>query len=220
MKLFTKVMAGVLLGIGLPITLLAVNSLANPNLPPSSKMEATAALVFFGLTPATVGGWLAYSLHQQRQQESRDRLRSTFFRLLQESNGHLTQLWFAMETGLDGEAAKLYLQERAKEFDAAFNVSEQGTISYFFDLGSAYPGLSAATETYDLLLEYVPFNRKSRAGDLIQDLTGWQTHQINQTLRKLPRGPVVLKQGVSKVIAEETRHQFEAIGARLLIVLK
>lgn len=213
-------MAGVLLGIGLPITLLAVNSLANPNTTPSDKMEATAALILFGLTPATVGGWLAYSLHQQRQQEKFDRLRSTFFRLLQESNGHLTPLRFAMETGLDGEAAKLYLQDRAKEFDAAFNVSEQGTISYFFDLGSAHPGISAATETYDLILEYVPFNRRSQALRLVRDLTGWRNQQAKQAIRNLSDAPVVLKQGVSKVIAEEARRKFDAIGARLLVVLK
>lgn len=39
-----------------------------------------------------------------------------------------------METELDGDAAKAYLDTRAKEFNAAYNVTEEGSFSYYFNL--------------------------------------------------------------------------------------
>jgi hypothetical protein len=39
-----------------------------------------------------------------------------------------------METGLDGQTAKAYLDSRAKEFNAAYNVIEEGSFSYYFNV--------------------------------------------------------------------------------------
>lgn len=41
---------------------------------------------------------------------------------------------FAMAANLTGDAAKRYLDERAKEFEANFEVDEQGGIFYRFPL--------------------------------------------------------------------------------------
>lgn len=64
-----------------------------------------------------------------------NRLKQNFFRLLQEGDGKLTVLRFAMETGLEGDEAKRYLDERAIEFNATFEATSQGAVSYVFDLG-------------------------------------------------------------------------------------
>ncbi|UBF25211.1 hypothetical protein K9N68_26890 [Kovacikia minuta CCNUW1] len=123
MKRITKIVAGILLGIGVPITLLAGARLLDPKTLPQDRLELGLALVILGLTPTAAGGWLAWGSHGAGLRENRDRLQSTFFRLLKENNGHLTVIRFAMESGLDGQSAKLYLDDRAKEFNAILLVS-------------------------------------------------------------------------------------------------
>ncbi len=134
MKLSTKIAVGFLLGIGAPIFLLCGTEVFNPKATPSSREDALAAVLLFGLPPTALGSWLLWSHNRRSKQEERDRLRAAFFRLLQENSGHLTVLRFSMETGLEGEAAKVYLDSRAKEFNAAYNITEEGSFSYYFNL--------------------------------------------------------------------------------------
>lgn len=91
-------------------------------------------LVMFGGVSLTTGGWMVWVLSRQSQQEARDRLQATFFHLVKEGQGYITVMRFAMETQLPGEAAKAFLDEKAKEFTADFNVNAQGGISYYFNL--------------------------------------------------------------------------------------
>lgn len=221
MKVFSRVLAGILLGVGLPISLLAVLSLLNPKTTATDKTEAAAVLLVLGVAPTTAGGWLALKAQQQRQQEGRDRLRAIFFQLLREGNGQITPLRLAMEAGLDGETAKAYLQERATEFDATFNVSEQGTISYYFDLGKAQPELpSPAIEVYDVVVDRIPITRKTQATKAIQRVTGWNTKQTKEAVRQIAKSPVVVQQGVTREVADQSRRILEAIGISVLVVLK
>ncbi|NJP08637.1 MAG: hypothetical protein HC866_03480 [Leptolyngbyaceae cyanobacterium RU_5_1] len=134
MRQLTKIAAGILLGIGVPITLLSTIGVMDLKAPSKDREGALAALILFGLPPTALGGWLVWSARQRSSKQEGDRLRSTFFRLLKESNGHLTVLRFSMETELDGEAAKAYLDDRAKEFNAIYNVTEEGNFSYYFNL--------------------------------------------------------------------------------------
>lgn len=133
MKLLTKIAAGILLGIGLPLTALAVEEIVNPDTADPNRGDAIAGLFLFGLPPSTLGGWLIWNGIRQNRKAERDRLRETFFRLVKEDQGHITSLRFSMETGLEGDAAKQYLDDRAKEFNASYNVTEEGKFSYFFD---------------------------------------------------------------------------------------
>jgi hypothetical protein len=135
MKLITKIAAGLLLSFGLPISLLAAVELCNPKTAAADKEGMVAALIIFGLPPSGLGGWLIWQGQRRWQQQEHDRLREIFFNVLKQSDGHVTPLQLAMETGLSGETAKAYLDERAKEFDASYNVSEEGNISYYFALG-------------------------------------------------------------------------------------
>ena len=97
------------------------------------KIDALGGFVL-GLPAAAWGGWLARRLYRQRQQEAIDRLYSTFYRLLKEGNGKITVMRFALEAQLSAAVAKQYLDEKAKEFDADFGVSEEGGIFYYFIL--------------------------------------------------------------------------------------
>lgn len=136
MKLFTKVAIGLLLGFGMPITLLAVVKLRDPNTLPQDREEAKAALVIFGLAPSTMGLSALYSAKRHSQKQQIDHLQTSFFRLLRQNDGRITSLQFAMATKLDGRAAKAYLDERALEFDADYDISPDGNIAYWFELGS------------------------------------------------------------------------------------
>jgi hypothetical protein len=54
--------------------------------------------------------------------------------MLQENHGRITVLGFAMQSQLPAANARLYLDEKAKEFNANFKVNEEGAVSYHFDV--------------------------------------------------------------------------------------
>ncbi|MCV3214986.1 hypothetical protein OGM63_15935 [Plectonema radiosum NIES-515] len=95
----------------------------------------------FGVPTLILGGWLAFGLYRESQQEKKminqqvsDRLQSLFYQMLTENNGRVTVLSFAMQSQLPAAVAREYLDEKAQEFHANFKVSEDGAISYHFDV--------------------------------------------------------------------------------------
>ena len=102
--------------------------------------EAVGGLVF-GLPTSILGGWLALSLYDQKRQQKKalnqkvnEQLQSTFYRMVLENEGRVTVLKFAMHSQLPAATAKEYLDQKAKEFNADFTISEDGGISYYFDI--------------------------------------------------------------------------------------
>ncbi|WP_041780199.1 hypothetical protein [Allocoleopsis franciscana] len=59
-----------------------------------------------------------------------------FYEFLKQSKGQITLLQFAMEAKLTGTEARQFLEEQAREFNANFEVNDQGEIFYFFNMGS------------------------------------------------------------------------------------
>ncbi len=133
MKAIKKVSAGLLLTIGFIFLMVPVAVVTRKESTPQDRIDALGSFVL-GLPAAAWGGWLAWQLYRQGQQEVRDRLHSSFYRLIQQGNGQISLLRFAMETQLPTATAKHYLDEKAKEFDATFDVSEEGGIFYHFIL--------------------------------------------------------------------------------------
>lgn len=133
MKLLRKFAAGFLLTWGFLFLIVPVFVLPDPNASQEDKDEAIAALVL-GIPTAAWGAWLAWGLYRQREQEQRDRLQAIFYRLVQQGNGSITILELAMEAKLSGDAAKQYLDAKAREFGATFDVTDRGSITYEFDL--------------------------------------------------------------------------------------
>jgi large subunit ribosomal protein L7/L12 len=133
MKLLTKISAGLLLTLGFVFLMVPVAVLTRKEATSQDKIDALGGFVL-GLPAVAWGGGLARGLYRQRQQEASDRLHSTFYRLLQQGNGQITVMRFAMEAQLPATAAQQYLDEKAKEFDADFGVSEEGGIFYYFIL--------------------------------------------------------------------------------------
>lgn len=134
MKWFINTLATLLLLVGVPVTILGTSEILDPKISEQDRGEAIAAVVLLGVPPTLLGGWMIWWSRQRSRRLEQDRLRTTFFRLLQENDGSVTALRFSMETGLDGRSAKTYLDERAKEFNALYNVTEEGNLSYRFEL--------------------------------------------------------------------------------------
>ncbi|MUG95224.1 hypothetical protein F7734_23830 [Scytonema sp. UIC 10036] len=95
----------------------------------------------FGVPTSVLGVWLAMGLFRQSQQDKKalkqqasEEMQSTFYRMLQDNGGRITLLSFAMQSQLTPATARKYLDEQAKIFNASFKVSEDGGISYHFDL--------------------------------------------------------------------------------------
>lgn len=74
-------------------------------------------------------GWRRYCKQQQHQQEALD---TVFYNLLQHHQGRITPLDFALTAKLPAIAARHYLDQKAKEFAAQFEVTESGDILYVF----------------------------------------------------------------------------------------
>ncbi len=107
-----------------------------------SKIENTAVGgLILGVPSLILGGWLTLGLYRQSQQEKKaldqqvkERLQSLFYRMIQENNGRITLLGFAMQSQLPASVAKQYLDDQAKLFNANFKISEEGGISYHFEV--------------------------------------------------------------------------------------
>ncbi|MGP1375289.1 MAG: hypothetical protein ACTS3T_20840 [Almyronema sp.] len=105
----------------------------------SDRADLLAAAAIFGGPPLLAGGWWAWRLRTQVQQAkiaqaeaAQAQLQQTFFQLIDENSGSLSVLQFARATGMSGQEARAYLDERAKEFGADFSVGEQGEFFYQF----------------------------------------------------------------------------------------
>jgi hypothetical protein len=103
--------------------------------------DAAVGGLIFGIPSMIVGGWLAWGLYRESRQEKKalnqqmsDRLQSLFYQMLQENHGRVTVLSFAMQSQLPAVTAREYLDAKAKEFNANFQVNDGGGISYHFDV--------------------------------------------------------------------------------------
>jgi len=83
------------------------------------------------LLPLAISWWL-WQRHRTEQNRQQKRLRTVFYRLLREYNGQIMLLDFAMTAEMPAIVARRYLDSRAQEFAAHFEVTEQGDVVYVF----------------------------------------------------------------------------------------
>jgi hypothetical protein len=95
--------------------------------------------VLLGIPSLFIGGWLLLGLYGQTeetektlQQKNSDRLQSIFYQMLKDNYGRITVLAFAIHSDLPEFIAREYLDNRAKEFNATFKVTDDGSVSYHF----------------------------------------------------------------------------------------
>lgn len=111
-----------------------------PN-PTKENHDTAVGGLIFGVPSSILGGWLALKLYRESRKEKKainqqvsDRIQSQFYQMLQQNHGRITVLGFAMQSQLPAAAARQYLDEKAKEFNANFKVNEEGAVSYHFDV--------------------------------------------------------------------------------------
>lgn len=123
-----------ILALGLLISLVAVGKLQQPDTSAQDRAELNASLIFVGLPLTLLGGWLMQAERRQIQQQQQDLLQASFFKVLRKNQGYISVIQLAMATGLDGRLTKAYLDDRALEFNADYDVTEAGNITYYFEL--------------------------------------------------------------------------------------
>lgn len=144
MKLIKQVAASLLLSLGFVFLTATAMALFNPGTTAEELEETEDILetcILLGV-PTTVSGiWLVSSLHSQGKQEKEKAqkqleasLRSTFYQLVQQGQGEVTLMGFAIASQLEVQPAQEYLNRKAKEFNATFKVNDNGRIIYHFDL--------------------------------------------------------------------------------------
>jgi hypothetical protein len=83
------------------------------------------------LLPLFVAWWF-WQRQRKVQTRQQSRLHDVFYRLLQTHDGRITLLDFAMTASIPAIAARQYLDHRAKEFAARFEVTDHGDVVYVF----------------------------------------------------------------------------------------
>jgi ribosomal protein L7/L12 len=211
-----KVAIGFLLFLGMFSFHRGVTRLMEEELDIGEQLEVIAAVIIFG--GGSMGGavWLIRQHQQEQQQIERDRLYCLFFELLKTGQGHISILQFAMRAQLSSAAAKAFLDERSREFDATFEVSESGGISYVFPLPmDVQPALSTSQERYNVVITAIPPHRKQAIAQTLHQLLQVPWQDVNQMLQTIPT-PV--QQGVERAIAELWRSRLEQEGATVLLM--
>ncbi|MEM7580880.1 MAG: hypothetical protein AAF316_13740 [Cyanobacteria bacterium P01_A01_bin.80] len=150
MKVPEKFAAGWLLTLGLMFFMLPISSVMEKNLmeresktPLIESAYNNSALlgIAFGIPTSFLGIWLTASLYLQERKEKlvliqkmNQQLQSNFYRMLEENAGCMSVLNFAMRSQISTDMAREYLDGKAKELNADFKVSEQGTVFYYFNI--------------------------------------------------------------------------------------
>ena len=101
---------------------------------PEDRNSALLGCLLLGLPMTTGGGFLLWSVAETNRQTKRDRLQSSFYQILKENNGDITVMRLAMATKVSGDEAQQFLTEKAREFNADFTVTENGSVVYKFDI--------------------------------------------------------------------------------------
>ncbi|WP_375514411.1 hypothetical protein [uncultured Nostoc sp.] len=141
MKLLKKILALCFLLFGIPFSAGMIWKIRNPKTAPQDKDNAVAALIILTIPSTVMGGWLSWSLVQQNQREqalliesSQNQIELVFLELIENKSGKITVLQLARNAQIPTQSAKEYLDEKAKELSADFEVNEDGNVSYRFSL--------------------------------------------------------------------------------------
>jgi hypothetical protein len=100
-------------------------------------LMGTQGWLFVGIPLAALGGWLIWDLPRQRKLSQQDRaleLEAIFLKQLQENEGDITIISFALAAKLSIDDAKQYLEQKSIQLNATFEINETGGTSYHFNI--------------------------------------------------------------------------------------
>lgn len=219
MRIVKQISATVLLVMGFWCLARAVETGLDRNPNRLGKRETITAGVLLGVPAVGFGTWLGVDTQLQRKREERDRLQGIFFKLVKAGKGYIAPIRFSMETGLTGEAAIDYLNQRARVYNADFKVDDMGGITYYFNLGNVDTQLlnPAPEQYFDVILEVVPGNKRREIVKTLKQMTGWSWKEVKSFVKAIPQP---IQRNVSQKIAEDYKHQLEGLGAQVALILR
>lgn len=220
MKRVKQITAGLLLTWSFLCLVRGVDVALNPRIEAVERRNIVLASFMLGLPALAGSGWLMRNLQQQQQRQERDRLQGIFFQMLQQGQGYISILPFALQTQLDATEAKAYLDDRAREFQADFQVSDSGKVFYYFDLEGISPkqlGAATSLERFDVVLDDCPAHRRREVVRVIRQLSdlSWQDAKA-----LIQHAPLPVQQNVDRSTAERSKKRLESAGATVLLVVK
>jgi hypothetical protein len=142
MTFLKKILAGILLPVGGLFLLMAVLIQFDQSETPKERNDIMLGSLLIGIPTTGLGAWLGLTAQRQEEKKKRDRLNATWFQLIQQNQGTINVLEFSGATSLSAQEAKAYLDQKAKEFTANFEVDAAGNVFYSFPVRN----LNAADE--------------------------------------------------------------------------
>ncbi|MEL7036801.1 MAG: hypothetical protein AAFO04_14435 [Cyanobacteria bacterium J06592_8] len=124
-----------------------------------------------------VGSWRLWKRYQKKQLDKQTHLNEVFYHLVKENEGWITPLDLAMNAQVSAEDVQGFLDQKATEFSAQFEVTDQGGILYYFSTAQAW--LESSVNDQMELLETQAENLTSTASQFTEDLN--TDSQISQT---------------------------------------
>lgn len=124
--------ASLLFSIGTLFLITAVNVPLDNKIDRDRQWQQITVDALIGLSMTGMGGWMAWNLYRKGQQKSQDRLQDVLSELIEANNGYVTVPQLASKAHLTEKAAEKYLEARAKESSAIFEVVTTGEIVYTF----------------------------------------------------------------------------------------
>jgi hypothetical protein len=143
MKSVKTVIAGLSLAFGVLMTIPTTAEVVGIKAPPSKRSDSAVALLCLGLAPIGLGSWLLVDGKRRQQRLQSGHLDDLFYTLLLQNSGTITPIGLAMQSGLSGAAAKAFLDDRSREFNANYEVTAQGDVVYVFDVSGLPQGKQA-----------------------------------------------------------------------------
>ncbi|MEA5579998.1 hypothetical protein VB620_01425 [Nodularia harveyana UHCC-0300] len=139
MKIMIKVAGGLMLSLGilcLVASVIALSELEGENnfIVQQEAEDRLVAGMVLGIPLTTGGGYMLWGLRRRYQRELKERIDSVFYQILAANQGKVTVLQLAMSAKLPGTEAKEYLNDKSQEFNASFECSDEGDITYLFHI--------------------------------------------------------------------------------------
>ncbi|WP_019499211.1 hypothetical protein [Pseudanabaena sp. PCC 6802] len=136
MNFWQKISVGVLFTIGFMFLTVTTASVLKPNQTEKDRSTALGGLLL-GVPPTSAGIWMILDARRQarvKQKHSLLQVESTFLQMLKANAGSIATIDFALEAKLPLAEARQYLDRKARELNADFDVSENGGVKYRFPL--------------------------------------------------------------------------------------
>jgi hypothetical protein len=131
-----KILTGISLSIGFLFFAVAISIFLQKNPSEEDKQGALGCLII-ATPPTALGGWLIWDLRRNKKRSQQDlerELEAVFLQHLQDNQGNVTTISFAMASKLPLEDAKKYLEQKSTQLNSTFHINETGGTSYHFDL--------------------------------------------------------------------------------------